>query len=100
MVVAWIVVFRLNAALTAALYTLSLHDALPIFWTSLLVGTAAWVVLLQGQGLVNNALAAMGVIDHAHRGERVVDEALPLEQHHPCRGADEERRPEDRKSVV
>jgi len=34
------------------------------FWTSLLVRTAAWVVLLQEQGLVNNALAALGVIDH------------------------------------
>jgi putative spermidine/putrescine transport system permease protein len=37
------------------------------FWTSLLVRTAAWVVLLQEQGLVNNALAALGVIDHPLR---------------------------------
>jgi putative spermidine/putrescine transport system permease protein len=33
------------------------------FWTSLLVRTAAWVVLLQEQGLVNQALQWLGVID-------------------------------------
>ncbi len=33
------------------------------FWTSLLVRTYAWMVLLQKQGLVNSALLALGVID-------------------------------------
>lgn len=33
------------------------------FWTSLLVRTAAWVVLLQEQGLVNDAMIWLGVID-------------------------------------
>lgn len=33
------------------------------FWTSLLVRTYAWLVLLQRQGLVNEALVGMGVID-------------------------------------
>nr|WP_241911720.1 ABC transporter permease [Telmatospirillum siberiense] len=33
------------------------------FWTSLLVRTAAWVVLLQNEGLVNRLLVWMGVID-------------------------------------
>ncbi|ABC22846.1 Binding-protein-dependent transport systems inner membrane component [Rhodospirillum rubrum ATCC 11170] len=33
------------------------------FWTSLLVRTAAWVVLLQDQGLVNNLLIWLGVIE-------------------------------------
>ena len=33
------------------------------FWTSLLVRTAAWVVLLQEQGLVNKAMLAVGLID-------------------------------------
>jgi putative spermidine/putrescine transport system permease protein len=33
------------------------------FWTSLLVRSAAWVVLLQNQGIVNGALIALGVID-------------------------------------
>ncbi|WP_051089924.1 ABC transporter permease [Novispirillum itersonii] len=33
------------------------------FWTSLLVRTAAWVVLLQEQGLVNELLLALGIIE-------------------------------------
>lgn len=33
------------------------------FWTSLLVRTAAWIVLLQSGGLVNNALLSMGLIE-------------------------------------
>lgn len=32
------------------------------FWTSLLVRTTSWMVLLQQQGVVNNMLVAMGVI--------------------------------------
>lgn len=32
------------------------------FWTSLLVRTTSWMVLLQGQGVVNNTLVALGVI--------------------------------------
>jgi len=37
------------------------------FWTSLLVRTAAWVVLLQNEGLVNNLLIWLGIIDHPIR---------------------------------
>lgn len=37
------------------------------FWTSLLVRTTAWMVLLQQQGVVNNALVAMGVINDNQR---------------------------------
>ena len=33
------------------------------FWTSLLVRTAAWVVLLQKAGVVNSTLLALGLID-------------------------------------
>jgi len=33
------------------------------FWTSLLVRTAAWVVLLQNEGIVNNLLIWLGVIE-------------------------------------
>ncbi len=33
------------------------------FWTSLLVRTTAWVVLLQKEGVVNSLLLALGVID-------------------------------------
>ena len=32
------------------------------FWTSLLVRTSAWIVLLQQQGVINNTLVALGVI--------------------------------------
>lgn len=34
------------------------------FWTSILVRTAAWVVILQQQGVVNGLLQWSGVIDH------------------------------------
>jgi len=34
------------------------------FWTSVLVRVAAWMVLLQSQGLVNRALMALGITDH------------------------------------
>jgi putative spermidine/putrescine transport system permease protein len=32
------------------------------FWTSILVRVAAWIVLLQGEGLVNQALTSIGLI--------------------------------------
>ncbi|MFN6951617.1 MAG: ABC transporter permease, partial [Albidovulum sp.] len=35
--------------------------------TSLLVRTTAWIVILQGQGVVNNALLALGLIDENGR---------------------------------
>jgi putative spermidine/putrescine transport system permease protein len=34
------------------------------FWTSILVRIAAWIVLLQSEGLVNHALMGLGVISH------------------------------------
>ncbi|TCM74957.1 ABC transporter permease [Rhizobium sp. BK068] len=37
------------------------------FWTSLLVRTSSWIVLLQGQGVVNDVLVAMGIVDTDHR---------------------------------
>lgn len=33
------------------------------FWTSVLVRVAAWIVLLQNEGLINGALMAMGFVD-------------------------------------
>jgi putative spermidine/putrescine transport system permease protein len=33
------------------------------FWTPILVRTAAWVVLLQNEGLVNGALVGLGILD-------------------------------------
>ena len=32
------------------------------FWTSLLVRTSAWIVLLQGQGVINDTLVGLGLI--------------------------------------
>ncbi|WP_420403597.1 ABC transporter permease [Nisaea sp.] len=37
------------------------------FWTSLLVRTSAWKVMLQQQGVINDALVWLGVIDDASR---------------------------------
>lgn len=37
------------------------------FWTSLLVRTTSWIVLLQQQGVINNAAVAMGLIDDENR---------------------------------
>ena len=37
------------------------------FWTSLLVRSAAWIVLLQDQGLINGALQATGLISEPMR---------------------------------
>ncbi|WP_069261409.1 ABC transporter permease [Paraburkholderia nodosa] len=34
------------------------------FWTSILVRVAAWIVILQGEGLVNKALIGSGLISH------------------------------------
>jgi putative spermidine/putrescine transport system permease protein len=41
------------------------------FWTSLLVRTTAWIVLLQGQGVVNNGLVATGFISDDNRLEMI-----------------------------
>ncbi len=41
------------------------------FWTSLLVRTSAWKVLLQQQGVINNVLVALGLVDDAHRLELI-----------------------------
>jgi putative spermidine/putrescine transport system permease protein len=37
------------------------------FWTSLLVRTSAWIVLLQQQGVVNDALVAIGLVSDDNR---------------------------------
>jgi len=37
------------------------------FWTSLLVRTTAWIVLLQQQGVINESLVAIGIIDDSGR---------------------------------
>jgi putative spermidine/putrescine transport system permease protein len=37
------------------------------FWTSLLVRTAAWIVVLQNEGVVNTALVSLGLLDEPVR---------------------------------
>jgi len=37
------------------------------FWTSLLVRTSSWIVLLQQQGVVNDVLVALGIVDDQNR---------------------------------
>ncbi len=41
------------------------------FWTSLLVRTTAWIVLLQGQGVVNSILVALGILTEDGRLEMI-----------------------------
>ena len=54
-----------NAAPTRA--NLLLMLVLVPFWTSLLVRTTSWIVLLQNQGVVNDLLVATGLIDEDGR---------------------------------
>ena len=56
-------VAHLLATLPMARANLLMILVLLPFWTSLLVRTTSWIVLLQEQGVVNSALVAMGVID-------------------------------------
>lgn len=37
------------------------------FWTSLLVRTTSWIVLLQQQGVINSSLVAIGLVDDNNR---------------------------------
>lgn len=41
------------------------------FWTSILVRTSAWIVLLQGQGTVNDILVYLGLINDDNRLELI-----------------------------
>jgi putative spermidine/putrescine transport system permease protein len=60
------VAFVLATAPTKYGHLLMLLLLLP-FWTSLLVRTTAWLVLLQNEGLVNHALVGAGVFDAPHQ---------------------------------
>jgi putative spermidine/putrescine transport system permease protein len=57
----------LLAALPMRTSNLLLILVLLPFWTSLLVRTASWKVLLQQQGVINDVLVWAGVIDNANR---------------------------------
>ena len=45
------------------------------FWTSLLVRTTAWIAILQGQGVINSTLVALGIISDDARLSLVYNEA-------------------------
>ncbi len=45
------------------------------FWTSLLVRTTSWIVLLQEQGVINSTLVATGVIDDQDRLSLIYNQA-------------------------
>lgn len=60
-------VAHLLATLPMAKSALLMILVLLPFWTSLLVRTTSWIVLLQEQGVVNNVLVSMGLVDDAGR---------------------------------
>lgn len=45
------------------------------FWTSLLVRTTSWMVLLQSEGVINSLLVASGVIDDQGRIQMIYNQA-------------------------
>ena len=44
------------------------------FWTSLLVRTTSWIVLLQSQGVVNDVAVASGIIDDSSRLQMIYNQ--------------------------
>ena len=68
-------VAHLLATLPAARANLLMILVLLPFWTSLLVRTTSWIVLLQGQGVVNDALIALGVIGEDGRLKMMYNQA-------------------------
>ena len=44
------------------------------FWTSLLVRTTSWIVLLQSQGVVNDALVGVGVLGDENRIQMIYNQ--------------------------
>lgn len=60
-------VAHLLATLPLAKSNLLMILVLLPFWTSLLVRTTSWMVLLQGQGVVNDTLVGMGLLGDENR---------------------------------
>lgn len=60
-------VAHLLATLPMAKANLLMILVLLPFWTSLLVRTTSWIVLLQGQGVINQSLVSMGLISDGNR---------------------------------
>ena len=44
------------------------------FWTSLLVRTTSWIVLLQSQGVVNDSMVALGILDDEGRVQLIYNQ--------------------------
>ncbi len=68
-------VAHLLATLPMAKANLLMILVLLPFWTSLLVRTTSWIVLLQGQGVVNEALIALGMIGEDGRLKMMYNQA-------------------------
>jgi putative spermidine/putrescine transport system permease protein len=45
------------------------------FWTSLLVRTTSWIVLLQTEGVINNSLVALGIVSNDGRIPMIYNQA-------------------------
>jgi putative spermidine/putrescine transport system permease protein len=60
-------VAHLLATLPMAKANLLMILVLLPFWTSLLVRTTSWIVLLQGQGVINQTLVSLGLIGDGNR---------------------------------
>ncbi len=67
-------VAHLLATLPMARANLLMILVLLPFWTSLLVRTSSWIVMLQGQGVVNDLLVATGVVDDQNRLEMMYNQ--------------------------
>lgn len=68
-------VAHLLATLPMAKANLLMILVLLPFWTSLLVRTTSWIVLLQGQGVVNETLIALGMIGEDGRLKMMYNQA-------------------------
>ena len=68
-------VAHLLATLPTARANLLMILVLLPFWTSLLVRTTSWIVLLQGQGVVNDILIALGIIGDDGRLKMMYNQA-------------------------
>ena len=65
---------HLLAVLPLAKSNLLMIFVLLPFWTSLLVRTTSWIVLLQSQGVVNNTLVASGVLTEETRIQMIYNQ--------------------------
>ena len=68
-------VAHLLATLPTARANLLMILVLLPFWTSLLVRTTSWIVLLQGQGVVNDVLIALGIVGDDGRLKMMYNQA-------------------------